>query len=645
MKKDLKRRFMIPVFMVATFGLFILCFTSYYQAKKLLSNYIEKRTEDKVEKLVTSIDNKLEKWISTVEFFSQYDSVKNFKHGEFFSIIKENKEYTDNFQSVIISNLNGDYVSHRWGKGNIKDRKYFVEVLKGKTVISDPIISKSTGEACIVIASPIKQGEKIKGVISVNISLSRLTDLINLEKIGKEGYAFMLDSTGQLMAYPNKKLILKNNMITEENKGLSNICNNMVSGIAGVGEYIYKGENKIIAYRPIKKAPWSVGMTANYKEIAKDIEALRNFMFSTGFLIITSILGALYLLIKSVTTPIEEIKESIKIATEGDLSVQCHVNREDELGDLAKSLNTLINENKRLLDEAIEYDKLKVEFFSNISHELKTPLNLIFSTVQMLNLYFEKINETTGNKIYEESVRSISGNELGDIGKDESRISLDVTKIESYVDIIEQNTYRLIRLVDNLIDVTRIDSGSMEIELNNNNIVEIVEDITLVAAKYMDKIDRNIIFDTNKEDIITAVDQDKIERIVLNLISNAIKSTEKGDTIKVEVLNKLDKVEIVVKDTGKGIAKEKQELIFERFRQADELYIRNHEGSGIGLSIVRSLIEMHGGEIKLNSNLGEGTEVIVTLPIKILEGNIREQRIFKESKEIKVRIEFSDIYN
>lgn len=242
-------------------------------------------------------------------------------------------------------------------------------------------------------------------------------------------------------------------------------------------------------------------------------------------------------------------------------------------------------------------------------------------------------------------MRSISGNELGNTGKDESRISLDVTKIESYVDIIEQNTYRLIRLVDNLIDVTRIDSGSMEIELNNNNIVEIVEDITLVAAKYMDKIDRNIIFDTNKEDIITAVDQDKIERIVLNLISNAIKSTEKGDTIKVEVLNKLDKVEIVVKDTGKGIAKEKQELIFERFRQADELYIRNHEGSGIGLSIVRSLIEMHGGEIKLNSNLGEGTEVIVTLPIKILEGNIREQRIFKESKEIKVRIEFSDIYN
>lgn len=283
-----------------------------------------------------------------------------------------------------------------------------------------------------------------------------------------------------------------------------------------------------------------------------------------------------------------------------------------------KDLKTNLMENEIELNKSNEFNKILTEFFSNISHDLKTPINVILSAVQLLMM---KHNE--GNR--------------DDYIKQSNRLLI----------IIKQNSYRLIRLVSNLIDTSKFESGFLKLQLKNHNIVSIVEDITISVGEYIRSKGVNIVFDTDEEEKIMAVDADKIERIMLNLLSNAVKFTDKGDEILVCVEDKNDYVNISVKDTGVGIPDEKLKTIFDRFAQVDKTLIRNKEGSGIGLSLVKSLTEMHGGNIKVQSKYGEGSEFIVELPVSLIDNSNTEHldNYDSDDKIDKILIEFSDIYS
>jgi len=149
---------------------------------------------------------------------------------------------------------------------------------------------------------------------------------------------------------------------------------------------------------------------------------------------------------------------------------------------------------------------------------------------------------------------------------------------------------------------------------------------------------------------IMAIDVDKFERIMLNLISNAIKFTKPGGKITIKIHDFGDKVDISVKDTGVGIEKNKCSIIFERFRQVNTSLVKDTQGSGIGLSIVKSLVEMHDGHIKVDSEIGKGSEFILTFPVKILNDEELEGEYhncvnnMKNDGVERAIIEFSDIY-
>ncbi|WP_099192738.1 sensor histidine kinase [Tepidibacter mesophilus] len=278
--------------------------------------------------------------------------------------------------------------------------------------------------------------------------------------------------------------------------------------------------------------------------------------------------------------------------------------------------NKIIEEEKRL-KQALEYDKLKTEFFSNLSHELKTPLNLIFSITQLIE------NNLTNNQLVCKSNNTIH-----------------------HINILKQNCYRMLRLVNNLIDITKLDCGYFNIELQNHNIVSLVENITLSVSDYIKNKQIYLIFDTNVEEKIMAVDPNAIERIILNLLSNSIKFTDLGDSITVDLFSEEDYVTISVKDTGIGIPNDKLEIIFDRFRQVDKSLTRNTEGSGIGLSLVKSLIDMHNGSIDVKSDYGCGSEFIIKLPVTTVDDITEIDTAYAKDTYIeKINIEFSDIYS
>lgn len=274
---------------------------------------------------------------------------------------------------------------------------------------------------------------------------------------------------------------------------------------------------------------------------------------------------------------------------------------------------------KKRLQEKNEYAKLRTEFFANLSHELRTPVNIIYSAIQL----FER--------------------EISMYGGDDE-------KINKRLKIMKQNCNRIIRLVNNLIDITKIDSGYLKLEKKILNLVSIVEDITMSVADYIENKNIRLIFDTDSEEKIAMVDPNAIERIMLNLLSNAVKFTNPDDEIFVSLHDEGDNIIISVKDSGIGIPSDKLEWIFDRFRQVDKSLNRNHEGSGIGLSLVKSLVDMHHGEISAKSGLDKGSEFIISIPKLDVryecEESQDESMKYCSNKYIeKINIEFSDIYS
>lgn len=275
---------------------------------------------------------------------------------------------------------------------------------------------------------------------------------------------------------------------------------------------------------------------------------------------------------------------------------------------------------KKNLKHAVEIESLKSEFFANLSHEFKTPLNIILSTVQLVMNYIEVNNEYPNYNMFNKCLSNI-----------------------------KQNSYRILKIANNLIDMSKIDGNFYSINMGNYNIVEVVENIVQSLAEYMKDNKRNIIFDTMEEEIITACDPDQIERIILNLLSNAMKFTSHGGNIYVdmEVNDRCNKVIIKISNDGEKINFEDRLRIFERFTQSESLLTRRAEGTGIGLTLVKSLVKLHNGEVYVNTEFEEGTQFCIELPIrkikKFKNNNVREKSIV--SKVEKFNIEFSDIYN
>ena len=237
-----------------------------------------------------------------------------------------------------------------------------------------------------------------------------------------------------------------------------------------------------------------------------------------------------------------------------------------------------------------ELDKLKSRFFANISHEFRTPLTLILGPIEKLRSYIRD----------KEPMKDL--------------------------DMMQRNAQRLQRLINQLLNLSQIESGKMKLQACEENIVSLVNGYvqSFESLAKQKKIDFN--FKSTEENIPLFIDKDKIEKILYNLLSNAFKFTNEGGEIQVAVVvgsdgqqqsqtaTATDFVEIKISNTGQGIPAEKLEHIFDRFYQANDSYTKDREGTGIGLALTKELVDMHHGNITVESKIGKETTFSVFLP-------------------------------
>jgi len=279
----------------------------------------------------------------------------------------------------------------------------------------------------------------------------------------------------------------------------------------------------------------------------------------------------------------------------------------------------IINDITNNIEKGNEMEKLRMEFFANISHEFKTPVNLIYSALQLLELKLKNNRDRDGD-IY-----------------------------INYIKMAKQNVFRLLKLINNLIDSTKLEAGFFNVNIKNHDIVSCVEDITMSICNFAEKNKISITFDTEEEEKIIAFDFNHLERILLNVLSNAIKFNRENGNIDVYISFDDKYANISIKDTGIGIQKDKIDLLFHRFKKINNRLTKVNEGSGIGLYIAKELVKINGGDMIVNSELGEGTEFIIKLPIKKIESEVLDEIALTsceiENREELYKVELSDIYS
>jgi signal transduction histidine kinase/ligand-binding sensor domain-containing protein/DNA-binding response OmpR family regulator len=232
-------------------------------------------------------------------------------------------------------------------------------------------------------------------------------------------------------------------------------------------------------------------------------------------------------------------------------------------------------------DSLRNLDQMKSQFYTNISHEFRTPLTLILGQI--------------------ENVMS-SGIDSKEKGK---------------LQVANRNARRLLKLINEMLDLSKLEAGSMELYAKNNNIVSFIKNLLFSFESLAARKKITITFESASDTITVFFDTGKMEKVFYNLLSNAFRFTPENGEVRVVIgFTKDGSIEIAVKDSGCGIPEEKLENIFDRFYQVDGSNTREQEGTGIGLALVKELIMLHKGTIRVNSKPGSGSAFIVTLPVE-----------------------------
>ncbi len=235
-------------------------------------------------------------------------------------------------------------------------------------------------------------------------------------------------------------------------------------------------------------------------------------------------------------------------------------------------------------EKAEESNRLKSAFLANMSHEIRTPMNGILGFASLL--------------------------------KDQDISDIEHTK---YIEIIERSGQRMLNLLNDIIDISKIESGQMEINLTETNLNEKIENVFHFFSLEAEEKALQLSFVNalpNKNAVIIT-DSDKVFAVLINLVKNAIKFTDSGSVefgYEIQESSDTNAIKYFVKDTGSGIALEQQKYIFDRFRQGSESLSRNYEGAGLGLSISKAYVEILGGSIWVESELGMGSTFNFTIP-------------------------------
>ncbi|MFB7813665.1 sensor histidine kinase [Paenibacillus chitinolyticus] len=374
-------------------------------------------------------------------------------------------------------------------------------------------------------------------------------------------YIRIYEATGQFQSY-GKLNGHKPAVVTEEQ------LKKVIDG--GVVQDTPNGIASVLLGLPLKT---ETGMKAMFLETLAPPSASFVVKWAWIFATCSLIAGSLLILVASIflVKPIKKLTKATKRIATGDFNVKLNIKQKGELGTLARSFEDMMHDLQQL-------EQMRRDFVSNVSHEVQSPLT------------------------------SISG-----YAKALKQVNIADHERSRYLDIIIAEAERMSKMSDSVLKLSLLESQSQQLRLSTFSLDEQIRRVIVAIQPQWSA--RNIRFELNLKAVSLTADYDLLNQVWTNLIANSIKFSKDGDVISVTILQDIKNVIVRISDTGIGISLEDQKRIFERFFKADRSHSRKYSGSGMGLAIVKQIVSLHQGDIRVESEPGRGTTVIVTLPI------------------------------
>lgn len=393
------------------------------------------------------------------------------------------------------------------------------------------------------------------------LPLSEAESYVSGMKLLNSYHIRIYDATGQFQSY-GKLNGHKSATVTKEQ------LKKVLDG--GVVQDNPNGIATVLLGLPVKT---EMGAKAMFFETLTPPSSLFVVQWASIFATCSLIAGSIIILIASIflVRPIKKLTKATKRIAAGDFNVKLNIKQTGELGTLARSFEEMIHDLQQL-------EQMRREFVTNVSHEVQSPLTSISGYAQALK-----------------------------------QVNLSEQERSRYLEIIIAEAKRMSKMSDNLLKLSMLESQSQQPRLSTLSLDEQIRRVIVTLQPQWSA--RNIHFELDLQGVKVLADHDQLNQVWTNILSNGIKFSKDGGVIHVSTKQDIKNVTIRISDTGIGIPLEDQKRIFERFFKSDRSHSRKYDGSGMGLAIVKQIVSLHQGDIRVESEPGQGTTFIVTLPI------------------------------
>jgi signal transduction histidine kinase/CheY-like chemotaxis protein len=473
-------------------------------------------------------------------------------------------------------------------------------IATGRTVISDLHLSPSTLQPTVAVASPVRDKTgRMVGIWAGSLRLVELSRVGRTGEVRQAAHGFVTDRRGLVVAHQAAPRFVQH----QTDFSAAPAVQRALAGERGVGRFLSPIEraDQLAAWVPLEGTGWAVVYGEPVDVVAAPIRTL-TWSIVPLVTVIAGLLGIAGLLVaRRMVRPIEQLTKAAERLEAGVPRFEIATMTGSEVARLARALNamgTAIGERdaalrqrtaelEQMVGELESASRAKDQFLATLSHELRTPLNAVYGWARMLR-----------------------------------SPALDAATTERAVAAIERNALTQAQLIDDLLDVSRIVTGKMRLDVRTVALDEVIRAAldTVRLAADAKGVRLQVALDPRGGPV--KGDAERLQQVVWNLLVNGIKFTPQGGRVRVHLQRVNSHVEIVVADTGQGIAPDVLPYVFERFRQADSGTTRAHGGLGIGLALVRHLVELHGGSVHAHSDgEGKGAVFVVRLPLLVVEAS------------------------
>jgi signal transduction histidine kinase len=490
----------------------------------------------------------------------------------------------------------------------------FVEANAGRTHYS-AVYFRQGSEPYMTISRPAGSVEteadgrrrSRDGVTVAEVNLKFVWDVVSRIKIGQAGVAYVIDSGHTLIAHPDISLVLQKTGMDS----LPQVATLSQGAPSMLGRNL-KREHVYTAHAGIPTLNWTVFVETPRAEV---LAPLYTTLWRMGLVVAAGLLLSMiasFFLARALVRPLRALETGAELIGRGELEQRIEVHTGDELEGLANQFNKMAADLRasyiglerkveerthELREKSMQLEKAnkhKSEFLANMSHELRTPLNAIIGFSEVLSeQMFGEVND----------------------------------KQMEYLKDIHSSGRHLLSLINDILDLSKIEAGRMELDLAAFHLPSLLENCSILVRERASRHGLALKLDVEPGLDDWVADERKVKQVVVNLLSNAVKFTPRGGSVTLRARRvpgadgqrSPSTVEIAVVDTGVGIPEDQHAPVFEAFQQAGGDYLLKSEGTGLGLSLAKSYVELHGGSIRVESAPGKGSTFAFVLPERVLE--------------------------